>query len=339
MKGLRRFLYLLSAVVILCSAALLVADLYTKDKIDKLCDGLVGSYSYSYGNIKSPSSVPGPLYLGEVLYSNIYAHAKEGERISAGPYTPEHYKSGFRDMLAKNPKLAYEAWDLYKDYFFEQFNNKMDALNAKATQKAQDMKYGVDTSHYMSRYKYVEDENGSSKRITRDAPVAIYTYKHYVKDGEMRTVKDGEHSHIYYPLGSLRDSLANYDTKRYWKQQKVVMQQYQKLSLALSKLDEKTLQEYMTEIDAQFSNYGRKDDYGKVHTWLVKEGLMPEKPEDGYEWTGDAIKDGSWNYWVYPIDLLFLAVRIHKDYPSLWPYKRFFKEVNTFSGHVIKDLP
>lgn len=339
MKGLKRTLYLFSALVILCSAAIIVADLYTKDKIDKLCNGLVGSYSYSYGNIKSPSSIPEPLYLGEVLYSNIYAHAKEGERISAGPYTPDHYKMGFRDMLAKNPKLAYQAWDMYKGYFFEQFNGKMDELHTKMSEKANEMTYGVDTSHYMSRYKYVEDENGKSKRITRDVPVAIYTYKHYVKDGEMRTVKDGEHKHIYYPLGSLRDSLNNYDIKRYWKQQKVVMQQYQKLSLALSKLDEKTLQIYMSEVDAQFSCYSRDDDFGKVHDWLVKEGLMPAKPEAGYDWKGDVIKDGRWSFWVYPIDLLFLAVRIHKDYPTTWPYKRFFKEVYDFSGHVIKDLP
>lgn len=339
MKGLKRCLYLLSAMVLLCSAMLLVADLYTKDKIDKLCSGLVGSFSYSYGNIKSPSSIPEPLYLGEVLYSNIYAHAKEGENISAGPYTPEHYKSGFRAILAKNPKLAYEAWDLYKDYFFDQFNSKMDALHEKATKKAQEMEYGIDTSHYMSRFKYMEDENGKSKRITRDAPVAIYTYKHYVKDGEIRTVKDGEHKHIYYPLGSLRDSLASYDTKRFWEQQKIVMKQYQKLCLALSQLDEKTLQTYMAEINAQFSTYSRQKDYGKVHAWLVKEKLMPPKPESGYKWSGNALSFGQWSYWRYPVDLLFLAVRIHQDYPSTWPYKRFFKEVYDFSVHVIKDLP
>lgn len=331
-------------VWVLTAAALVSSELYTESKSKDLAHRIVNGTTYSWGTFNHPNSNPNAVSLGSVLYDNIYVQ-NPGEKMGiAGDYTPESYKNGFRKTLAKNPQLAYTAWDTYGKQLIKNINDELKVLKNKKLEEMKAFKYGTDTSSRLTNYVYREDENGKIKRFKLDEKVRVYTYKVYTKGPVEKTYeKKGNDAYYYYPLGQVRDSLKKFDADLFWKKEKALMKHYDVLIDNLVKLDDKTLNAYMYEIRARFNfNQSRMDQEktNEFRDWLIEKKLLAPLPEgkEYYPWGGDAIKDGAWNFYEYPCDLLFLAVRVKDDYPE-WDYKKFFKEVKKFSNYVYKDLP
>lgn len=341
---MKKLVYIVCATWICTAAALVSTELYTESKTQDLAKRIVSGTYYSFGSFNHVQSNPDPVSLGSVLYDNIYAQSP-GEKMGiAGDYTTDSYKNGFRKLIAKNPQLAYTTWDTYGDQFIKNINTELKALKKKKVDEMKKFKYGTDTSSRLTHYVYKKDENGKSKRYYYKEKIRVYTYKIYTKGPvEKSYEKKGNDSYYYYPLGPVKDSLKKFDVDVFWNQQKELIKHYNILIDELVKLDEKTLNSYMYEIRAKFNFDQSRMDKEKTEEfrkWLVNKKLLAPLPEGKkyYPYGGDAVKDGAWNFYEYPVDLLFLAVRVKDDYPE-WEYKKFFKEVKKFSNYVAKDLP
>lgn len=335
MKILRKVFVAFAILGFLSFTLALAAHLYTKDKTIKLAEEIAGDLSWELGYYRGPIKPISPIYLGSVLLSNIHANGSDG-----GMYTSDAYVSGFKDVLAANPDLAYKAWDLYKDDFINAFEEKIEKTVEEKITKLKEFGFKTDTSSYMRNYVYMPNKKtGKSEKITFKEKRRIYTYYHYTKKGDYKLEYDGYNRHYYYPIGAKLAQLKKFSLSDYWEKEKEIIKQYQKLMDALLELSDSELNEYMAEIKEEHSTYSNDFEKDKCKQWLITKKLLPKEPAEGYDWRGDPIKDGAWNFWVYPIDFLFLTVRVQDSYPEQWPYKKFIKEARKFSDYVLKDLP
>ena len=111
---------------------LIAIGIYTEKQKDQLVDYLITYYqpfeAVAYdgdSTIYSPEIQP--LHLFNLLYANIYAQKPDNyqDDWSAGYYTSKLYQENFRDVVAKNPQLLYEAWNLYGDDIIMGLNSKL----------------------------------------------------------------------------------------------------------------------------------------------------------------------------------------------------------------------
>ena len=330
-------LFIVGAVVCgLYSVGQLSTELYAVSKANKLADLMIKGQESEIASYYNPTSTPTPIHLGSMLYMNIHAHGKEGKFIGAGDYTPEHYYTEFRDLIAKNPNLAYEAWDLSGKAFIKRYNDGLIELNKNWVEELQNQEEHVDSTYrYTREYRYERDENGRSVRIKLNEPIPVYRIEKYVMDGEYSHERIGDNTVITYPIGPSLDSALNFDIDKYWTEQKALLKRHKTLIDELLKLDETTLNTYMTEIKERFDNYRWRAPFGSMHKWMLEKDLITPPSEEFY--ARDDKDD--WSYFTYPCDLLYLATRVKNDYPKKWDYPAFFKEVKKFIEYVEKDLP
>jgi hypothetical protein len=103
MKKIKVFFVSLILVLGLASAMIITTQLYTKERVSQLGQGL-GYWAFENGSID----------LGDIL---MYNHSQIYEDF----INPETGENTWRNLLAANPTLAYEAFDLYSTDFFEGF--------------------------------------------------------------------------------------------------------------------------------------------------------------------------------------------------------------------------
>jgi|LauGreDrversion4_2_1035121.scaffolds.fasta_scaffold25998_3 hypothetical protein len=112
--------------------ALAAISIYTEKQKDQLIDYLISYYqpfeAVAYDGDKTIYSPEiQPLHLFNLLYANIYAQKPDDyqDGWAAGYYTSKIYQENFRDIVAKNPQLIYEAWNLYGDDIIMGLNSKL----------------------------------------------------------------------------------------------------------------------------------------------------------------------------------------------------------------------
>jgi hypothetical protein len=115
-------------------------NIYTEKQKEQLINNLINFYqpfeAVSYEGDKTIYSPEiQPLHLFNLLYANIYAQMPENhqEWWAAGGYTSKIYHENFRDVIAKNPQLIYEAWNIYGDDFIMGLNSKLGYYGANKT--------------------------------------------------------------------------------------------------------------------------------------------------------------------------------------------------------------
>lgn len=118
----------------LLSAGLVTADLYTAEKVKTLAkfsarQSMYNSDWHKY-NLKDVTSRPGYIHLGDLLYANIHSQKPADHEgwWAAGSYTPEAYKTGWRTLVANNPKLAEIALERYGSSFVSAFEDELLAV-------------------------------------------------------------------------------------------------------------------------------------------------------------------------------------------------------------------
>jgi hypothetical protein len=139
---MKKILIVLIALTTTLVSMTVLTDLYTRNQINKITDGVIISYrpfqsalelnnektSWIYIKDKNNQYVysekTNPIFLFKFLYNNIHAIDPTGEWY-AGEDTPDEYKNGWRRLLAKNPTLAYKALDIYGETAIRQVNSKL----------------------------------------------------------------------------------------------------------------------------------------------------------------------------------------------------------------------
>ena len=120
---MKKIIIVLIALTTTLVSMTVLTNLYTKDQINKIIDGVTKNYHPFYGTLELNnertnwvyiknkndeyvySEKTNPIFLGELLYENIHAIDPTGEWY-AGSGTPDEYKNGWRRLLAENPILA-----------------------------------------------------------------------------------------------------------------------------------------------------------------------------------------------------------------------------------------
>jgi len=255
---------------------LLVADFYTQKKIDTLgvmAAGKAVSGSGWYKRGDQMSSQPNNLYLGQLLYANIYSHNPgDGTWWGAGNSTSDVYKNGWRTMIVNKPSLAYVAVKQYGPSFFTAFDNSlMETKNTIITQW---------------------------------------------KDGAERA-----------PV------LNKFSRSQYWKDQRIIMGRYDRLINALLKLNDAKLNQFVADMDSQL---WKGNESTELQRWLLNNQLIGAIPQE-YKW-GDDPYMGGWSLSWYPVDILFLARRVSRDFPQ-WTPRKFLMEAKWFGEEARKYMP
>lgn len=169
MKILKTTLWVAGLIGCLGFSAILVVEFYTQKKINTLATITAQkaiSGSGWYKKVDQMSSQPNNIYLGQLLYANIYAHNPEdGTWWMAGNSTSEVYKKGWRTMMATKPALGYAAVKQFGPSFFTAFEQSLmqtkndiitkwkdGAQRAPVLNKFSAQKYWADQGKIMDRY-------------------------------------------------------------------------------------------------------------------------------------------------------------------------------------------
>jgi len=114
---MKKIIILLSFVITL-GASVSVADLYNRKHIDYMVQKI------SEDDIHT---------LQSLCYINIHAYIdankdnlKSWATSSAGLWTPDEYRFGWRKSFASNPQLGYAALNIYGEYFIRQVNSHLE---------------------------------------------------------------------------------------------------------------------------------------------------------------------------------------------------------------------
>lgn len=134
-------------------------------------------------------------------------------------------------------------------------------------------------------------------------------------------------------LISFKEELSTkdgYNPETFWKEQRLTIEKYNKLILELSKLDDKQLNQFISEIGGEQSppNYS---DATNAKNWLFEKGLISEIPTGGRVYAYESKQE--WSVNGYPLDLLFFVYRANRDYPE-WSPREILQEGQKVSAEI-----
>lgn len=202
-----------------------------------------------------------------------------------------------------------------------------------------------DSILYWGAGKYTEKSYKDNwRKLLADNPILAYkaleNYGEYfitefnesllkIRDSLLEQYKDNKR---------VTDSLNEFSLEKYWDRQMMIFEKYEDLTNELLQLDNNILMTFINKVGKeQYPCCGKGPPATELHAWLLYKNLIGKIPYNLYNYTDDPINNGGWYYEKYPVDLLLLTYRIHKDYPT-WHPRTFLKEVQEFSGEVKKML-
>jgi len=134
--------------------------------------------------------------------------------------------------------------------------------------------------------------------------------------------------------GAQRAPIMNqYSSRKYWADQRKMMDRYDKLINALLKLDDSKLNQFVGDIENQL---WAGSEPSELQNWLYSNQLVGALPQS-YKWGEDPYM-GGWSYSWYPVDLLFLTRRVSRDFPQ-WTPRKFLMEAKWFGDEARKTMP
>ncbi len=307
MKKFRLFALVIIGTFFIASATI---GIYTENQARKFGEE-TAKYLWS-----RYSGEPQYVQLGDLLYSNVHTQIKTGEK--AGAQTPQSYKLGWRNVLAKNPTLGHVAVKEYSDEFIEAFNkrllegyNDMTSPNARWRQR---------------KAVSVGDEAWSSL----EGGFVI------VNENNIQTFPD--QNSVRKDSLELAEELENFSIEDYWQKEFILLQRYKILTQKLLTLPDATLNKYIKDVGMEQENYGGNENFiaTEAHLWLFKNDLIGAIPESEYD-SGKSADEGGWYLGHYPCDLLFLTYRVNRDLPE-WTPRKFLTETNTLIAEIEKII-
>ena len=296
------------------------ADLYTKKQITKFSEELISdNYSvFDYKYHKERWEGEQVIFLADLLYSNIYVHKPEGIargfryessfcleckskygskfarkclghlEYRAGNGTSESYQNGFRKTLANNPELAFKAFELYGENLIRSLKADVRMVHNRKKQLP----------------KHTKDCTGRN---------------HKQSSWNTRSVIGCDYSRPY---------MANFSPDKFWKQEKELFNQYQRLITYLLTLDDQSLEYFIASVGETSRGHSEQQGAYELKELLIAKGL--------YKWKGQP-NPNLYDYSQYPGDLLRLTCRVNLNYPE-WTPRKFLQQALKFSNEVEEVL-
>ena len=201
---------------------------------------------------------------------------------TAGSMTAESYKNGFRKTLAKNPELAFKAFDLYGENLIRSLKSDV---------------------------KMVHNRKKGLPKHTKDC--TGLNHKNW-KTGN-RSIIGCDRNRPYMP---------NFSADRFFKQEKELFNQYQRLIAYLLTLDDQSLEYFISSIGEKSRSESEQQGAYELKQLLIAKGL--------YKWK-DQPNPNLYDYRQYPGDLLLLTYRVNLNYPE-WTPRKFLEKALNFSS-------
>lgn len=311
-------LFFFLATVFLLGSAFYVVNIYTSAKAKDL-GGRTAKHQYTWWGDGNPEL----LKLGDLLKVNIYTQLQTtGQQFPVGYSTPESYKNGWRLLAVNNPKTTLAAVGTYAPTFITAYEAGLKKENISL--RAPDAEWKSFGKFYIGSL--------APDSLKEDFRVLKFTYPDAFTLDSFRMERVQKWAEWRRDSIAREENLRNFTTKKYWAEQKVLIEKYRRLISVMSALPDTTLNSYIAMIYAEQNSYNYDEPATEVHQFLVKKKIISQLPETSYQ-------PGIWHIGEYPLDFLFLTARIFHDYPQKWPPRRFLGYASSALQSVEKNVP
>ena len=301
---------------------------FSNERAEKLADKLAdrsaqSSWSFSYYNTNLDPT-PTEMHLGELLLVNIYSGESDGEDwISGGMYTPKAHNK-WKKLLAENPKLAYQAIDLFGRQIIRQINEKHQKDIAEVISQITPLIGKEQSNSYRIYSREIKKENGEIEKVYLPQGLQITSTTYFMATGKTRTEETENEIKKYVNIQHKIDSLKSFTPKDFWQKELILFERYVSLVDKLLALDDATLDKYL--VSAAMENSYRGLQAYELHEFLVKNKFLETYPHKRTDYF-------SYDLGHFPLDLILLTYRASREFPA-WTPRKFLTEIKSVSNKV-----